>query len=142
MTAKKNIFIGSAIATALVYLWEYMGNVQLCTMGGFNSDCWDVLHDAEFIVLPVVTLLFLLSLITYKMREEIFRAWWNFNRWAIPASIFVAILVTFSINSMGSRADMYDRGFAVMFLTALYAILIFVSLWKIARTYWKLKKGL
>lgn len=134
---KQNILTGSAIATALSFLWEYVGNVKLCKMGGLNSDCWDILHDAELVVLPIVTFLFLLSLITYKMREEVFRAWWNFARWMLP----IIILATVLVNLMPSNHGFFnmDALAYLLVLAPLYAILILVSLWIIVHKYRELK---
>ena len=138
MVTKKNIFIGSTIATALSFLWEHVGNVKLCTIGGFNSNCWDILGDAELIILPIATVIFLLSLITYWMKEEIFHAWWNFARWMVP----IIILATIAIQFMPRNGGFFnmDSLIYLMVLAPLYTILILVSLWKIFRTYRKLKK--
>ncbi len=80
----------------------------------------------------------LLSLLTYRMHDEVFRAWWNFARWMVPIIIFATIAIQF-MPSNGGFFNM-DSLIYLMVLAPLYTILILVSLWKIFRTYRKLKK--
>lgn len=83
--------------------------------------------------------LFLLSLITYKMQDEVFRAWWNFARWMVP----VIILATLFVNMMPRDGGFFNMdGLIYLFVIApLYAILALVSLWKIFCKYRELKRG-
>jgi hypothetical protein len=137
MVTKKSILIVSMVGTALSFFWERIGNVKLCTIAGFNSNCWSILGDAELILLPISSIIFLFSLITYKMRNEIFHAWWNFARWMVP----VIALATIAIQFMPSNGGFFnmDSLIYLMVLAPLYSILILVSLYKIFRAYQKLK---
>ncbi len=92
-----------------------------------------------FILIFLTPPLFFLSLITYKMQDEVFRAWWNFARWWVPVIILATLGVNLGINALGSGADMFDRGFSNMFIGLLYAIFVAVSLWRIFRKYRELK---
>ena len=96
----------------------------------FNSD----FLLAVFVSPPI----FLFSLITYRMKEEIFRAWWNFARWMVPIIILATIIIQFMPRN-GGFFNM-DSLIYLFVLAPLYAILILVSLWRIFRTYRKLKK--
>ena len=51
-----------------------------------------VLEPLSF-ALFLAPLLFLLSLITYRMKDEVFRAWWRFARWWVPVIIAVTLFV-------------------------------------------------
>lgn len=75
--------------------------------------------------------MFLLSLLTYFMRDEVFRAWWNFARWMVP----IIILATFAVNAIPSNGGFFNMDALAypLFLGPLYLILILVSLWKIVR---------
>ena len=82
--------------------------------------------------------LFLFSLITYKMREEVFLAWWNFARWWVP----VIIVVTFLLNNTKGSGGGYlglGQDFVMAILGILYSILVIFSLFKIIWQYAKMK---
>jgi len=143
MSTKKNVFIVSGVATLFIASLFILGSdscyASPSCRGLQESSVFDVLNDdnvmATFIFIP----LFILSLITYKMRDEVFYAWWNFARWLVP----VIIVATFLVNMMPSNHGFFnmDALIYLLVLAPLYAILILVSLWKIVRTYLKLKKG-
>lgn len=80
---------------------------------------------------------FLLSLITYKMQDEVFRAWWNFARFMVP----IIMLATLLVNMMPRDGGFFNMDGLVYLLVIapLYAILTFVSLWRIVRKYLELK---
>ncbi len=102
-------------------------------------DTWCRIHDGDpvgillFILLPLIPLL-LLSLITYKMRESVFRAWWNFARWWVP----VIIVFTLLLNNKGGGGYLgMDTVFDGLIYSILYGVLIVTSLVKIVRAYRK-----
>jgi succinate dehydrogenase/fumarate reductase cytochrome b subunit len=135
---KKQVFVTAGIMMVVLVIWEYVGNVRWCTWGEvLYRDCLHSLSGVEVVLIPILPLL-LLSLITYKMREEVFRAWWNFARWMLP----VIMIATLLINLMPSNRGFFNMDALVylLVLAPLYAIFILVSLWKIVRTYRKLKK--
>ena len=78
--------------------------------------------------------LLLLSLITYKMRDEVFRAWWRFARWWVPVIIVVTLLLE---NAGGGGTLGMNKDFTAFILIILYSILIITSLVKIVRAYQK-----
>jgi hypothetical protein len=83
--------------------------------------------------------LLLLSLLTYRMHDEVFRAWWNFARWIVPVIAFATLLA----NIMPSNRGFFnmDALIYLLVLAPLYAVFILVSLWKIVRTYRELKRA-
>ena len=83
--------------------------------------------------------LLLLSLITYWMKDEVFRVWWNFARWMVPIIILATVAIQF-VPRNGGFFNM-DSLIYLMVLAPLYTVLILVSLFKIFRTYRKLKKA-
>lgn len=84
-----------------------------------------------FLSLPLI----LFSLITYKMRDEVFHAWWRFARWWVP----VIIAVTLFVQNAGGGGGwgMNGGAFDVFFIGIFYAIFIIVSLVKIFNAYFK-----
>lgn len=99
---KKIVFWISGIITLLVIILNQIGTYKLCGVGVsstffssffslFNKSCVDPL--ANLIIIFIIFIpLFLLSLITYKMRNEIFRAWLKFAYVWIPLTLVLTIL--------------------------------------------------
>ncbi len=102
---------------------------------------WCRIHDDDFIGLTLIIFspfipVFLLSLITYKLREEVFRAWWNFARWFVP----IIMLVTFLLNSThrgGGISGAVAGSFNIFVVGVLYAIFVITSAAKIVIEQWK-----
>ncbi len=115
---------------------DMIGGSKICGVG--NLICRVKLQDL-FVLLYSIPVLFLFSLITYRMRDEVFRAWWNFARWWVPVIIVVTLLLNSASDGGGGMgggglaSGMLD--FAVLWL--LYIILVLVSLVKIVRAYGK-----
>ena len=108
-----------------------------------NGGGWCDIQEDGFLVsvlyffAPLLPIL-LLSLITYKMHDEVFRAWWRFARWWVP----VIIAVTLFVQNAGGGGGwgMNGGAFDAFFIGILYFILILVSLIKIVRAYLKTKE--
>jgi hypothetical protein len=59
-----------------------------------NEMVWDNIEWCEpfaFALLPFIPVL-ILSLLTYKMRDEVFRTWLHFAYWWIPLSIILTLI--------------------------------------------------
>ena len=88
---KKNVLFASGIILAVLFGLEYVGTYALCDFiisNGHEGNCPFVLSDIEIILSPILAL-FIFSLITYKMRDEIFQSWWRFARVWVPLSMIV-----------------------------------------------------
>lgn len=84
--------------------------------------------------------IFIFSLITYKMRQEVFQSWWRFARWFV----LVIMLVTFLINSQRQGGGMgisgaISSGFNDLVIVIFYVIFIITSAVKITMAYRKKK---
>lgn len=117
--------------------------------GGFGSNgeyqpglVWDKVEWCEpfaFALMPFILIL-LLSLITYKMHDDVFRAWWRFARWFAPVIIVVTILLENAGGGGGiGIGGAVSTAFDILILGILYAILGIVSIIQIARAYLKTK---
>ena len=113
--------------------------------GGFGSNgeyqsglVWDKVEWCEplaFSLMPFIVI-FLLSLITYKMRDEVFRAWWRFARWWAPVIIIATLLLENAGGGGGiGISGAVSTAFDILILGVLYAVLVIVSLFQIARAY-------
>jgi hypothetical protein len=144
MNTKKIVLVTALLMVAFVFV------VNNPIMFGFCQNISDYgtgtkyCSDASFGVPEAVSLLglflgsflLLLSLITYKMREEVFRAWWGFARWWVPVIIVVTLLLN---NASGGGTLGMDRDFTAFILIVLYSVLVVTCLVKIVRAYLKTK---
>ena len=75
------------------------------------------------------------SLITYKMRDEVFQSWWSFARWFVPAIIVITFLLNNSTTAGNPLNAAESFNFLIIFI--LYVIFIIVSTVKIIKAYKK-----
>ncbi len=128
----------SVLLISVVYLMYVLGILLVDTT---CKSLWCNIRDDDFFgqiffAFSPLGATFLLSLITYKMKEEVFHVWWNFARWFVP----IIIVVTYLLNNAPTGNSLnagQDATFLILFI--LYAILIITSLTKIVRTYRKTK---
>lgn len=90
MISKKILLIVSGIGTVVLLILNWIGTFKLCG-GQEYGQCMDLIYSIMMNFFPIIPL-FLLSLITYKMRNEVYRAWLRFVYVWIPLSMF-AILI-------------------------------------------------
>jgi len=132
---KKNIFSVSGIAIILLLILGYIQSGDICYSRSWCNNLWDNINTVGEILLVFIPV-FIFSLITYKMRDEVFQAWWKFARWFVP----VIMLVTFLINSQDRSGGMgisgaISSGFDMLLIGIFYAIFIITSLIKITLAY-------
>jgi hypothetical protein len=118
------------VGSIFLFLPFILNKIISCAQANwfFCNDSYEVV---AILVLPT-PLLLLLSLITYKMRENVFRAWWNFARWFVPIIIIMTIILN---NSGGGGTIGMNQDFTFFILGVLYTILAIVSLSKIYFAY-------
>lgn len=93
LVTKKNTTIFGIIGTLLIALLYLLAGSSYC----YSSEmCHGVLKEMQFwnLVSYLVSSfpILLLSLVTYKMRDELFSAWIGFAIWWLPFSIFVTAI--------------------------------------------------
>src|SRR3989344_4320472 len=94
MISKKILLIVSGFFSIGLIIWNYIGNYQVCDFfmkGGSINNCPFILTSIGINLLPIIPL-FLLSIIIYKMRDEVYRAWLRFAQWWIPLSMLLIFL--------------------------------------------------
>jgi len=132
MTKKNVLWIG-VIGVGLFFIAMFPVNLGICEKSAY--DCRKI-SDSMQMILSIFSLVFIFSLITYKMHEEVFQSWWRFARWFAP----VIMLVTFLINSQRQGGGMGISGvisssFNLFIIGIFYAIFIITSTIKIILTY-------
>ncbi|MDP3965649.1 MAG: hypothetical protein Q8Q13_02515, partial [bacterium] len=137
MTRKKILLIVSALLSVGLLAWNYVGNYRVCdllTKAGSASNCPFILTEIGINLLPIIPL-FLFSLITYRMREEVYTAWFRFVRWWIPLSMFLILIAPEYSNDWMYPVEKGGVAFAVSIVFCVVSILI------IAMKYISLRKS-
>jgi len=132
---KKNVLLVSSVY--IVYFVTVLLVSALCKSTWCKVREDDIFGILFFIFTPLI-FVFFFSLITYKMKEGVFRAWWGFARWFAPVIIVVTLLQNTAHTPSGFggvASGAFD--FALLFI--LYALFILISLIRIARAYTRTK---
>lgn len=89
MINKKTLLTASGILTGLTIVMGTLEPFRLC--GDSWRKCMDLNYNIDLVILPIIPL-FLFSLITYKMRDEVYKAWFRFSYVWIPLSMILIFL--------------------------------------------------
>ncbi len=129
---KKNILIFFGAMTLIILFT--IDELSFCRSIGLKRCPIHITDSKEAFLFPFLVM-FLLSLLTYKMKDEVFRAWFRFALWFVP------IIIVFQYIFMNSRGGGYigNNDFAIFFTSVFYIIFILVSLIKIIRAYKRTK---
>lgn len=92
---KKNVLLIGLLGSLILLVYIYIG-------GSYADACYSKnwCRDLEKISEPIVytliifPILFLLSLITYKLRNEVFERWFKFARWYAPLWVVLAFFLS------------------------------------------------
>ncbi|MFA5831093.1 MAG: hypothetical protein WC878_04670 [Candidatus Paceibacterota bacterium] len=123
MTKKNVLLISSNLIVILCFL-AYIQTGDICYMKSWCRNFWEeinLLGAILFIFIPI----FLFSLITYKMRDEVFRSWIHFSCWWIPLSTIVSLITPESSSSLFSL-DGKKIAVASSFLFALISLILII----------------
>ena len=91
---KKNVLLTSLAGIVFLLTWDKVGNYFWCDLlikNGSQGNCPFVLASLESYFIPIFPLFFF-SLVTYWMRDEVYRAWFKFAKWWIPGSMLLILL--------------------------------------------------
>src|SRR3989344_5364680 len=122
MNTKKNVFFVGLLGTLFLIIGFSLGS-DSCSLNNLCTKIYDFINSDFinsdfFATLIFLTIpLFILSLITYKMRDEVFRAWWNFARWWVLVIIAVTLFLQ---NAGGGGWGISSGGFDTFILSVLY----------------------
>lgn len=120
MTKKNVLIISSFLAVMLFVIEAKMRSINLILCSDSYYRCIDLVGNiwvAALIIIPVVPF----SIITYFLREEVFRAWLRFTYWWTPLSF---IIVLFSGDSHpGNTLGISGQAFFGILTWGLYIII-------------------
>lgn len=118
MNNKKTLFIVSGVIATALFVLNWIGTFRLCG-GQEYGQCMDYSYSAIIDLLPIIPL-FLFSLITYKMRDEVYQAWLRFSLVWIPLSM---ILIFFAPEYAANWLYPVTKG-SVAFISSLFFTII------------------
>lgn len=137
LLTKTNVTVTSIILAITSIAWDHIGNVKLCGMDTFghwffvevlNRSCLNILWNIETALLFPSLSLALLSLITYKCRDEIFTTWVSFAKWWVPLSMLAILIAPEEIT--GSISVPIKWPLAVFCSVAFFVISLIIIGWK------------
>ena len=133
---KKTVLAISLVGTVVGFLITGLTMLKFwCGPNGYA--CWDRLEfvgNLLLIFLPA----FVFSIITYFLREEVFRAWLRFAYWWIPVSlVFIYLAGGWSGGGFGIPAVL-DQEFVSLILSGLFLL---ISLLLIAYKYFASRRS-
>jgi hypothetical protein len=128
MLNKKSILFFSVLGIVVFTVLISSRQVGICPSYSY-SNCASLTESIAEILIPTF-ILFLFSLITYFMREEVYRAWTKF---AIPAVLISMFLIFITPDSSGGgmgpqlsfgKPDMALLTSAIFFIVSLLIIIV------------------
>ncbi len=130
---KRNVFWVSSGYILFLSLFIFYAWIASCPRGHLCNETLIEFLSNFVIFLSPLLLVFLFSLITYKMRDEVFEHWRNFSLWALPFLIlFVYLLSESSHGGHGIEGviRIWVNGIFVYVLILIYAFASIVLILK------------
>ena len=118
MFTKKNVLIISGLIGGGLLLLEPIKTSTICGVG--STTCIDTVFFIAMLLFVFPFVLFF-SLITYKMRDEVSRAWIRFATWWVPLQILLVALTPES--SGGYFVVILDKQFVAIILSGLFTLI-------------------
>ncbi len=126
LLTKKNVFLMGLSGTVLFLSPVIFDKIYDC----YQNSIFFCSHSYQVFTTPFVVFIpfFIFSLITYSLREEVFRSWISFARWWVPLSAVFAIITPRQIPGSFSVPA---KGPVVLFFSLLFVIVsIIIIYWK------------
>lgn len=94
----------------------------------YNYDIWSKIIDSAMPMLIAFSsiIIFLFSLITYFLKDEIFKPWIKFTYWWLPLSIIFTLITPGGSGSF--FVNIWDKEMTVIFMSALYVVVSTIML--------------
>ncbi len=132
---KKTVFLTGLIGIIVAYVLTNPLKFGFCrdtyTFGG-SVGCLDKLPPMLGLIIGLFAVaLFIFSLITYKMRNEVYRAWLRFAYWWIPISlIFIYLAGGWSGGGFGIPNVLDQESVSIIFSGLFFIISLILIVWK------------
>lgn len=120
------LFISGAFFIIAIIL-DQIDFYNLCS----TSRCLSVIEmyfKLSYVFIPVI----FFSLLTYKMKDQIFQTWWGFAKWFVPLiAVSTLFLQTGAMGRSGGGWGISSPSLGTIILFFLYLIFVLVSLVRI-----------
>lgn len=125
MCTKKNVLVISFVGFLLFIVFLFAKELGLCAL--INSSCtntFDPIAENLSVFIPLLAL----SIITYFMREEVYRTWLRFAQWWIPLSMLAIFIAPEYATDWMLRIE---KGSVAFFSSVLFIIISLILIaWK------------
>ena len=124
---KKIILIISGLITTILLFINTIGTFKVCGSVNYGT-CMDIVAGAMFVLFPFMPL-FVFTAITYKMRDSVYAAWFNFAKWWVPLSMLAILISPEYSNDWMLPIEKGSVAFvtSVLFVAISIGILVFTS---------------
>jgi|SRR3989344_1741827 len=140
LLTKKAVLLICVAGTILFLAALFSREIGLCPPYS-RGDCSDTFDQVAQIFLPILLPL-IFSLITYKMREEVFEHWIKFAIWGIPVLIVLTYLILGGASNGGlGIGSSYGSSFDALLFILLYGTFCSISIYRIVSAYNHSKHG-
>lgn len=129
MNIKKIIFGASIFGTLILYSFFHTRELGICEL--YCGSAIDKYQDI-FFIFPIV---FLFSLITFRLRESVFLAWWKFARLAIPLIFITSFIISLELHHNSGGFFNMDDSIDLVYYFIMYGVFVLGSLVQIYRGY-------
>lgn len=137
---KRIIFISSLLLMVFVlFSVEELGFCRTFLMKGGIGCPVDIKDWLENILCLLTISLLPVSLITFRMKIEVFSKWFNFAIWYIPLLILTMIYFPLSVKGGLGAGSGITEGFNALVQILVFSVFVIISIIKIVRTYNKNK---
>jgi hypothetical protein len=135
---KTKVLMISGLLAVTVIVWDYIGNYRICdylSKNGHEGSCPFVLINVESALILIFPF-FLFTLITYFMREEVYKTWVRFAIWWLAISMLLILIMPESETGGFGPQISFGKG-DVALLTCVFFVI--VSIFLIAWKYWRVR---
>ncbi len=140
MKKTKNIvLLVSGLLGVILILSDFITTSKVCSFfrssSGVDFDCMNKVFNTAmiFYIFPFV---FLFSLITYFLKEEIFHAWSKFTYVWVPISMFLVFIIPRG-GGNGAFPSLIDNQLMAILMSGLFVIIsIIMIIWLSVKYYW------
>ena len=124
---RKSLLIASGGVSLLMCVILFFDPGQLCKSVATVCTAWT---DQVLEILIPVFVFFLISLATYKIRDSVYTAWFNFAKWWVPLSMLAILISPEYSNDWMLPIEKGSVAFvtSVLFVAISICILVFTTL--------------
>lgn len=118
MIPRRILLIISGTVSAVVLLWDSIGNYRLCGADSWGG-CVDTLASVEILLFPILSLFVATVLISW-VRAQVYASWFRFARWWVPLSM---LLIAVAPPHSGNILDPVEKGSVALVSSVLFLVI-------------------